>query len=101
MSLLTPPGPPVGREPVPPPRVGEVAKLGRADDLATFVAPQLEPPIHVLFRPEEVHRASGEDDVVPPVRGRDEAVEHELPMALVEATEALGGLYDALIVDEA
>jgi hypothetical protein len=23
----------------------------------------------VLFRPEEIHRASGEDDVVPPTRG--------------------------------
>jgi len=37
-----------------------------------------EPSCDVLFRPEEIHRASGEDDVVPPVRGRDEAVEEEL-----------------------
>jgi hypothetical protein len=29
----------------------------------------------MFLRPEEVHRASGEDDVVPPLRSRDQAVE--------------------------
>ena len=30
-----------------------------------------------LFRPEEIHRASGEDDVVPPVRGGNQAMKQE------------------------
>ena len=37
--------------------------------------PRAEPAGDVLLRPEEIHRASGEDDVVPPLRRRDEAVE--------------------------
>src|SRR5918997_6124133 len=33
--------------------------------------------LDALFRPEEVHRASGEDDVVPPAGSGDEAVEEQ------------------------
>ena len=39
--------------------------------------PVAEPAIDVLFRPEEIHRASGVDDVVPPLGCGDEAVEDE------------------------
>src|SRR5439155_14048889 len=35
----------------------------------------LAPRAHHLLRPEEEHAASGEDDVVPPVRSRHSAVE--------------------------
>ena len=37
-----------------------------------------EPAGDVLFRPEEIHLASGEADVVPPVRRRDEAMEERV-----------------------
>src|SRR5689334_9938024 len=36
---------------------------------------RLAPLARPLFRPEEEHLASGEDDVVPPARRRDDAVE--------------------------
>src|SRR6201993_5575977 len=72
--------PPVWRESVAPPGVRELAELAGADRLAGLKAVLFEPSSHVLFRPEEVHRASGEDDVVPPVRGRNEAVEQERPV---------------------
>src|SRR4051812_23755234 len=42
--------------------------------------PFAEPSFYVLLRPEEIHRASGEDDVVPPTRGRDEAMEEKIPI---------------------
>ena len=41
------------------------------DRLARRERPHLVESQYVLLRPEEIHRASGEDDVVPPVRGRD------------------------------
>jgi hypothetical protein len=34
----------------------------------------------VLSRPEEIHRASGEADVVPPAGGGEEAVEEQAPL---------------------
>ena len=34
-----------------------------------------EPPLEMLFRPEEQHRRSGESDVVPPVARRNEVVD--------------------------
>src|SRR5438093_3478505 len=61
---------PVGGEAISPPCVGELAHLFRGDRGSRLAASQ--PPLDVLFRPKEVHRASGEDDVVPPVRRRDE-----------------------------
>src|SRR5207248_7780426 len=70
---------PVGRETVVPPRVREVAQRRDRDRGAGLAAG--EPALDVLFRPEEVHPASGEDDVVPPVRGGDKAVEEEALVA--------------------
>ena len=35
---------------------------------------RLAAPLDMLFRPEDEHRASGVDDVVPPVSGRDTEV---------------------------
>ena len=58
---------PVCCESVAPPCVRELAQL-RDSDRRSRIAPA-EPAIDVLFRPEEIHRASGEDDVVPPTRG--------------------------------
>ena len=61
-------------------RSSHQACASSASFAAGIVAPGLppaEPAGDVLFRPEEVHRASGEDDVVPPVRRRDEDVEEE------------------------
>src|SRR5205085_7835321 len=66
---------PVGREAVAPPSVCQVAELLGVDCRPGFVALLLEPSSYVLLRPEEMHRASGEDDVVPPVRGRHDNVE--------------------------
>src|SRR5712692_2905088 len=68
-------GQPVGVEPRVPPRVRELARLRRADRRDGLVAVLLEPAGGVLIRPEEVHRASGEDDVVPPVLGGYEDVD--------------------------
>src|ERR687887_473488 len=69
---------PVRREPVAPPGVREVGELPRRDRRAGFVAVLFEPTGYVLFRPEEIHRASGEDDVVPPPFGGDDDVEEVL-----------------------
>src|SRR6202011_967500 len=66
---------PVGRESIAPPCVRELAQL-RDRDRASRIPPT-EPAVDVLFRREEIHRASGEDDVVPPVRGGNQAMEHE------------------------
>lgn len=66
---------PVGREAVAPPLLRELGELRNEDRPAWFAAS--EPALDVLLRPEEVHRASGEDDVIPPVRGGDEAVEEK------------------------
>src|SRR4029077_3018420 len=66
---------PARREPVVPPGVRQLRELGDRDRRAG--GPAGEPAIYVLLRPEEIHRASGEDDVVPPVRRRDEAMEKE------------------------
>src|SRR5438552_3459752 len=75
LVLLARVRPPVGREAVVPPCVREIAERRDRDRRARLAAG--EPALDVLLRPEEVHRASGEDDVVPPVRGGHEAVEQE------------------------
>ena len=72
-------GPPVGWQPVAPPCVSELAQLDHGQGCAGF--PSTEPAINVHFRPEEVHGASGEDDVVPPMGGWNEAVEEEALVA--------------------
>src|SRR5205085_5904591 len=48
----------------------------RKGERCSRIAPT-KPPIDVLFRPEEIHRASGEDDVLPPPSGGDQAVKQE------------------------
>ena len=53
--------------------VGERRHWDRRAGLAS-----VEPPCDVLLRPEEVHGTSREDDVVPPRRRRDEAVEEQV-----------------------
>src|SRR2546430_15353948 len=40
--------------------------------------PGAEPSCDVLLRPEEIHRTSREDDVVPPVCCGDETVEQQI-----------------------
>jgi Zinc-binding dehydrogenase len=75
LVLLPGMGPPIRSEPVAPPSVRQRAqRLHR--NRCPGLAPS-EPPFDVLLRPEEVHRASGEDDVVPPVRGGDQAMEQQ------------------------
>jgi hypothetical protein len=66
---------PVGRKAVPPPGHREFGQLPDRDGGARGTGPQ--PAFDVFFRPEEVHRTSGECDLVPPVRGRDEAMEQQ------------------------
>jgi hypothetical protein len=76
LALVTSARPPVGQQACIPPRVREVAEGLSRDCCAR--RPRAEPASDVLFRPEEVHCASGEDDVVPPVRGGDEAMEEQV-----------------------
>jgi hypothetical protein len=66
---------PVGRESIVPPGVGEFVQLRDRERCSRLA--RSKPPLDVLFRPEEVHRASGEDDVVPPVRSRNQAMEQQ------------------------
>jgi hypothetical protein len=66
-----------------PPRVRQFGELRHCDPGSGRTT--REQAIDVLLRPEEVHRASRKDDVFPPVRGGNEAVEHE---ALVVRTFA-------------
>src|SRR5204862_7259377 len=73
LVLLARVGPPVRWQPIVPPGMRERAQCGHADRRAGW--PSAEPAFDVLLRPEEVHRASGEDDVVPPVGCRNPAVE--------------------------
>src|SRR5262249_42201853 len=68
--------PPVRVQPCIPPGVCQVAQGLRRDRRAR--RPGAEPTRDVLLRPEEVHRASREDDVVPPVRRGDDAVEEQV-----------------------
>ena len=75
LVLVTDVWSPVGIESITPPRVGEFAQLRDAQRGAWF--PTAEPSRHMLLRPEEVHRASGEDDVVPPGGRGNEAVEEQ------------------------
>src|SRR6266446_1443377 len=69
-------------EAVAPPSLRDLAQLRYGKRPSRFAPGQ--PARDVLFRPEEIHRASGEADVAPPVRRRNEAVEEQLagPVAL-------------------
>ena len=74
LVLLSRVRPPIGRQPVMPPRCSQLGELRDRDDGASLASG--EPPIDMAFRPEEQHRASRVADVVPPLRGRHEDVEH-------------------------
>ena len=64
-----------GRQAVTPPRMGQLAELsdgnGRPRPAST------EPSSNVFLRPEEIHRASGIDDVLPPCGRGHEAVKEQ------------------------
>src|SRR5438094_8898678 len=79
---------PAGREAVVPPRERELGELRDGDRGARLA--RAEPAGDVLFRPEEVHRRSGEDDVVPPVPRRDEDLEEERLVARVTVPDLEG-----------
>ena len=55
--------------------VAEVPELVQGDGGPPLDALSLAPAIDGLFRPEEEHRLSGVDDVVPPSRWRDREVD--------------------------
>jgi len=65
--------------------VGELCER-RDRDRRARLAPA-EPPSRVLLRPEEIHRASGEHDVVPPVCGPHETVEEQLATVDLAVTD--------------
>src|SRR5579862_1011716 len=66
---------PVRGDAVVPPGEGELRELDDGKGRTGLTA--AEPAHDVLFRPEEVHRRSGEDDVVPPSRRGHLDVEEE------------------------
>jgi hypothetical protein len=67
--------PPASGEAVVPPRVREFAQL---DHRRRGTGPSTgEPPLNLLFRPEEIHGASAKDNVVPPLRRGHEKVEEQ------------------------
>src|SRR5206468_1281991 len=59
-----------------PPCMREVAQCRRGNRRARL--PRAEPSCDVLLRPEEIHNASGEDDVVPPVHCGYKAMEQQI-----------------------
>jgi hypothetical protein len=73
LFLLTGAWPPVRIDPVALPGVRQFTQLGDGDRPAG--SPGTELAADVLFRPEEIHRASSDDDIVPPSNGWDEAME--------------------------
>src|SRR5207248_2609954 len=80
LVLLTGVWHPVRCDPVVPPGVREVAQCRGRNRGARL--PPSEPALDVLLRPEEIHRASGEDDVVPPARRGNQAVEEHIVAVL-------------------
>src|SRR5688572_2649447 len=70
--------PPLGRALVAIPRVGQPPDLIEAQQRPLLVPAPVEPALHVLLRPEEQHRASGEADVVPELRCRNYEVREAL-----------------------
>src|SRR5437867_7998854 len=75
LVLLPCVGSPVGRETVLVPGVRQLGQ--RRDRDGDPVGPAAEPSFDVLLRPEEVHRASRERDVVPPPGRGNEAMEEQ------------------------
>jgi len=58
------------------PRIGQPPTFTQTQDRAALEAPIAAPLIDVLFRPEEKHCFSIEDDVVPPVGCGNREVRH-------------------------
>jgi len=61
---------PASVEPLTMPRLRQRPQLLRREHRAAIQSAHLAPPVHMLFRPEDKHRASSKDDVLPPARGR-------------------------------
>jgi len=70
VSLVHRASPPVGRKSIAIPCVGQLPSLLHAQGTASRKSPSCAPPIDVIFRPEEKHGFSIEDNVVPPVPRR-------------------------------
>ena len=64
---------PIGREPIVPPGVGQLAQSQHGDSRSWSAI--TKPSGNVLFRPEEIHVASSKNDVFPPRACRDQAME--------------------------
>ncbi len=75
LVLITRVRAPVGVESITPPGMCHFAQLRRRDR-RSWNTPA-KPAVDVLLRPEEVHRSSSEDDVVPPARRGDQAMEQQ------------------------
>ena len=75
--------PPLRAEPVAIPSLGKLPPLGEGERTAAGTIPLPAPAVHVLFRPEQEHGLSGEDDVVVPVAGRNGDVND--PLVIEEA----------------
>lgn len=72
LGLLNRFTPPCGLSPIwPIPRLRQALRLFQGQQRSALQFPLLTPMINMLFRPEEEHRLSVEDDVIPPVMGRD------------------------------
>jgi hypothetical protein len=63
-------------QPVAVPGDGQRPQLVERHERAARQTVRLAPLVHGLFRPEEEHRGSRVNDVVPPVRGRNGEVDH-------------------------
>ncbi len=59
---------PIVLQPVVVPPAREFPQLREREDGSLSDALLLAPTIHMLFRPEEEHRGSGEADIAPPLR---------------------------------
>src|SRR5579859_6954237 len=66
---------PVGFKPIAVPRQAKFDDLSDWNCDSRLTSSQ--PPRNMLLRPEEVHRRSSENDVVPPLACRDQAVEQQ------------------------
>lgn len=75
LVLLTRARLPVRIDPIAPPFVRQFTQLRDGDRRAR--SSRTEPATDVLFRPEEIHRASSENDVVPPSNCWDHTMEQQ------------------------
>src|SRR5512134_927409 len=75
LVLLAGSRPPVHLDPIAPPCVRQLTQLRDADRRAG--SSRTEPATDVLLRPEEIHRASSESDVVPPSNSWARAMEQQ------------------------